>query len=196
MQTWVQKIECLENAIRHPAVKSGHMTYTVIGCGEIFDAPGENTLCPWHYENADDYMLYVVGNPDAPMDYSSLHDVAEFLVTTICHPGDSENKILGFRGDHISFSEVAESLERHSGKQVSLKFVSFDDAATWIRDPSLIPEDIKFDSGFPADFLLLLRYVQGQGTFWRAPGQYHDHLLQREPLTVEKYFEELFTRDV
>ncbi|PLB49805.1 NAD(P)-binding protein [Aspergillus steynii IBT 23096] len=193
--TWLQKLQCLESAIRHPAVRSGKMTYTVIGCGELFDAPGEDTLCPWHDSNAEDYTLYVVGNPDALMDYSSVKDVAEFLVSTICHPEYSENRILGFRGDHTSFSEVASSLKRHSGRSVSLKFISFEDAENWITNPSLIPKDVHFDSGFPGDFLLLLRYVQGQGIFWRPRGQFQDHLLQREPLSVDEYFQALFSKN-
>ncbi|KAF7588649.1 hypothetical protein BBP40_005431 [Aspergillus hancockii] len=195
--TWAQKIRCLDSAIKHPAIKSGQMTYTVIGCGEFYDLPQEIILCPWLQNEAKEYTLQVVGDPDALMDYSSVHDTAAYLVSSICHPDISENRILGFRSDHISYNEIAKLLERHSGKPVRRNFTSIQTVQEIIENPSTVPEDFKLGSTFTADFWLLLRYVQGQGIFWRPPGQIHNDLFRNvTPMTFDQYFSGLFESKV
>ncbi|KAJ5766033.1 NAD(P)-binding protein [Penicillium nucicola] len=44
---WDGKMRCFENATKHPAIQNGQMTYTVIGCGELYDLQEEQILCPW-----------------------------------------------------------------------------------------------------------------------------------------------------
>lgn len=172
-------MKCLEDAIKHPAVKSGKMTYTVIGCAEVFDVPREPLLCPWMNTAAEEYTLCYVGDPDAQMDYSSLHDVAAFYVASICSPELSENRELGFRSDHISFTDVAKILRRVSGKNVTLREIPIQTVKEIIADPSSAPDDLKEGSTFPVDFWLALRSVQGQGRFWRPPGQLSNALFKQ-----------------
>jgi hypothetical protein len=187
----------LHEALKHPAIKLGKMTYTVIGCGELYDAPTETMLCPWLRTDLDEYVIHVVGDPDARMDFVSRHDVAAFLVSSLCQPEASENRVFGFRGDHISFAEVADLLRRHSGKPVRLNIISFDDAVKGVKDPSSIPDELRKGTAFPPDFLLLLRYVEGKGDFFRPPGQFHDGLFPNSQVVpIAKYLENLFANDI
>ncbi|GIJ91189.1 hypothetical protein Asppvi_010154 [Aspergillus pseudoviridinutans] len=194
---WAEKIPLLREAMQHPAVKSGKMTYTVIGCGELYDPPTETTLCPWLRTDPDEYVIHVVGDPDARLDFVSRHDVAAFVVSSLCHPEASENQVFGFRGDHISFSEVADLLRSHSGKPVRLNVIPFEDAVQGVKNPSSIPKELKEGSAFPPDFLMLLRYIEGRGDFFRPPGQFHDGLFPNsQGVPIAKYFESLFASDV
>lgn len=198
-QTWATKIKNYEDAIRHPAIKSGQMSYTVIGCADCFDATGEPLFCPWLDQDSsvtgNGYTIHVVGNPDAKMDYSSLTDVANYLVASLRHPKRSENKYLGFRSDHLSFQEVADLLRRHSRRPVKLDVISVEQMQGILKDASSAPEKWRGRSTFPVDFFVILRYVQGQGCFWRPPGLLHNELFPEvKPVTVDEYFGGLFSK--
>ncbi|CAG7926855.1 unnamed protein product [Penicillium olsonii] len=197
--TWAVKIKCFEDAIRHPAIQSGQMTYTVIGCGECFDCPGEPILCPWLEKdngNKNGYTIQCVGNPDAKTDYSSRTDTANFLVATLRHPELSENKYLGFRNDYISHREIANLLERYSGKPTKLNVTSVEQMKEYLQDPSSAPDELQQGSTFDLDFWMLLRYVQGRGDLWRPPGTLHNDLFPEvRPVSVEEYFKNLFGGD-
>lgn len=191
-------MKCLDDAMKHPAIKSGQMTYTVIGCAELYDVQNEPILCPW-LDNSEStaqngYEVQCVENPDAKMDYSSCADVAKYLVATLQHPERSENKVLGFRSDHISYNEIAQLLRKHSKKEVRINLISIDQAKRILKDPSSAPERLQGGSTFPVDFWVLLRYVQSQGTFWRPPGMLNNDLFPEiTPTSVDKYFEGLFS---
>lgn len=190
-------MRCLDNAIKHPAIQSGHMTYTVIGCAELFDVQDELILCPWLEKDQaitnDGYEVQCVGDPDAKMDYSSCEDVAKYLVASINHPERSENKILGFRSDYISYNEITRLLRHYSRKPARINPTSVDQAKRILENPSSAPEKLQKGSTFPVDFWILLRYVQGQGRFWRPPGQLHNDLFPEViPTSVERYFQSLF----
>ncbi|KAJ5709448.1 NAD(P)-binding protein [Penicillium malachiteum] len=197
--TWAVKIKCLDDAIKHPAIQSGKMTYTVIGCAEMYDMPDEPILCPWLEKDElitkKGYQVQCVGNPDAKMDYSCCADVAKYLVASIQHPERSENKILGFRSDFISYSEITQLLEKHSGKKARLNVTSIEQVKTIVKDPSTAPAEFQRGSTFPVDFWILLRYVQGQGTFWRPPGLLSNDLFPEvTPTSMEAYFKSLFEK--
>lgn len=165
------------------------MTYTVIGCGELYDGPNETILCPWLDHRADSYVVQSVGNPDAKMDYISRHDIAAYTVAAVCRPEISENQFLGFRGDHITYNEVVELLQKYSKRPARLNLTSFENASKMIQDPSTIPAELKVGSSFPADFWILLRMVQGKGDFWRPPGLLSNDLFPDiKPLSFEEYF--------
>lgn len=191
-------MKCLDDAMKHPAIKSGQMTYTVIGCAELYDVQNEPILCPW-LDNSkstaqNGYEVQCVENPDAKMDYSSCSDVAKYLVATLQHPERSENKVLGFRSDHLSYNEIAQLLRKHSKKKVKINLIPIDQVKRILKDPSSAPETLQGGSTFPVDFWVLLRYVQSQGTFWRPPGLLHNDLFPEiTPTSVDKYFEDLFS---
>ncbi|KAJ5115008.1 NAD(P)-binding protein [Penicillium alfredii] len=196
---WALKIKCFEDAIRHPAIKSGQMSYTVIGCGEFYDAPGEPLLCPWLEKDESiskgGYSIQCVGDPDAKMDYSSLTDIANFVVATLRHPERSENRILGFRSDHITYNEIARLLQKYSGKPAKINITSVDQMRAILKDPSSAPKELLRGSTFPVDFWMILRHVQGQGVFWRPPGLLHNDLFPEvKPVSVEEYFRNLFAK--
>ncbi|CAI7630615.1 unnamed protein product [Penicillium glandicola] len=197
--TWDMKIKCLDDAIKHPAIQSGQMTYTVIGCAELYDVHDEPILCPWLEKDEaitkSEYQVQCVGNPDAKMDYSSCADVAKYLVASIQYPERSENKILGFRSDFISYTEIALLLEKHSGKKARTNVTSIEQVKEILKDPSTAPAEFQRGSTFPVDFWILLRYVQGKGTFWRPPGLLHNDLFPEiTPTSVEEYFKTLFRK--
>ncbi|RAK71434.1 NAD(P)-binding protein [Aspergillus fijiensis CBS 313.89] len=196
---WDVKIRCFKEAIQHPAIKSGSMSYTVIGCADSYDAAKEPLFCPWLETETsftqDGYTIHCVGNPEAKMDYSTLHDTANFLVASLIHPELSENKCLGFRSDHISFREVADLLRKYSGKPVRLQVTPVDQVKEILKNPSSAPVEWHRRSTFPIDFFLTLRCVQGQGVFWRPPGLLHNNLFPEvQPVTVAQYFERLFKK--
>ncbi|CAG9983308.1 unnamed protein product [Clonostachys byssicola] len=191
--TWAQKMKCLDEAMKHPAVVSGRMSYTVIGCSDSFDAPGEILLCPWEDPNAMEYNMYAVGDANAKMDFTSMRTTAAYLVASICRPEISENRFLAFSGDFISIAEVADLLRSHSGKKVSVHEIPWEQAEDIIRNPSLAPPELVKASNFPVDFLIALRHVQGSGTMWRAPGQTHNSLFPNvKHQSVVEYFSYLF----
>ncbi|VUC37215.1 unnamed protein product [Clonostachys rosea] len=191
--TWDLKMKCLEEAIKHPSIRDGRMSYTVIGCADNFDASREHLCNPWLRKNASDYTIHCVGNPDAKMDYTCIRDISRYLVAAICRPDLSENRQLGFSGEYISFREVGRLLETISGKPVTICTMSWDEAAQIIRDPSKAPKDMAGDSTFPVDFLVALRHVQGEGMMWRPPGQVNnDQFPEVQQTTLAAYFTELF----
>lgn len=192
-------MKCFDDAIKHPAIKSGQMTYTVVGCGEFYDVPDEPLLCPW-LKDADalaekGYVVQCVGNPNAKMDYSSVVDVANFVVATLQRPEISANKVLGFRSDHISYAEIVQLLGEYSGRKAELNLTSVDQMEKILKDPSLVSEELKTGSTFPVTFWMLLRHVQGQGTFWRPPGLLSNDLFPKvKPVTMDEYFKALFAK--
>jgi hypothetical protein len=100
----------LEDVLQHPSIHDGRMTFTVVACAEVYDAPRELLLCPWIETDEsrlkNGYVMHCVGNPDAKMDYSSRIDVANFIVETLRYPDRSENQMFGFRSDLISFGRL------------------------------------------------------------------------------------------
>lgn len=127
------------------------------------------------------------------MDYSSVHDVAAYLVAAMCSPDVSENRALGFRSDHISFRDVADLVRQYSGKKVTLKVMEWDEAVRVVQGLAPAPAEMQSGSRFPADFLVALHLTQGQGNFWRPPGQLHNHLFpQVRPLSFATYLSRLF----
>jgi NmrA-like family len=198
-QVWATKIKCLDDVIKHPAIQNGQMTYTVIGCAEMYDVYEQPILCPWlerdEIVTRNGYQVQCVGNPDAKMDYSSCADVAKYLVTSIQHPERSENRILGFRSDYISHNEIAQLLEKYSGRRARINVTSIEKVKEVLKDPSTAPEELQGGSTFPVDFWMLLRYVQGRGTFWRPPGLLHNDLFPEvAPTSIEEYFKTCFTK--
>ncbi|KAA8643990.1 hypothetical protein EYZ11_006583 [Aspergillus tanneri] len=190
---WALKMKTVEEAMKHPAIKAGRMSYTIVGCGEFYDVPKEPLLCPWLNPNANDYVIQAVGNPEAKMDYSSVHDLAAFLVASLCHPNLSENQDLGFCSDHISYSEIASLLQKHSGKPVRLNITSPCQMRAILKNPSSAPKELQTGSSFPVDFWMLLRHVQGLGDFWRPPGKLHNNWFPSvRPVSFDEYFAQLF----
>ncbi|KAJ5087985.1 NAD(P)-binding protein [Penicillium angulare] len=153
---WTIKIKLLQQAIRHPAIKSGRMTYTLIGCGEFYDAAEKPLMCVpvvwerWiHNKNA--ITLQVVGSPDRNGTY----------------PG-----------------------EQH-GKARQAKYHPYGPDAGYL-DPSSAPQELQRGDAFPVDFLMTLRYLQGQGMFWRPAGMRHNDLFPEvKTVSSDEYMKNL-----
>lgn len=199
-QLWALKMRVLDDTIRHPAIKSGKMTYTSVGCTECYDAIDEPLFCPWLEKDEafikDGYCIQCVGDADAKMDYCSRIDMANFVVATLLHPERSENKILGFRSDHISFNEVARLLQKHSGKPAKTNVISIPQMQTYLKDPVSVPKELERISTFPLDFFFTLRYLEGQGVFYRPPGMLNNELFPEvKTVSVDEYFERIFSKE-
>ncbi|KAJ5287060.1 hypothetical protein N7478_002746 [Penicillium angulare] len=159
----------------HPAIKSSRMSYTVIGCGEFYDAAEKPLMCPWLGKDKSTNKV-VVGNPDAKTGISSRVDVAKFVVATLRHPEISENRILGFHSDHISHREMAHILENNIGKPVKLNMISMQEMQDILKNPPSAPQEGQHGNTFPGNFLMTVRYLQGHGMFWRPSGMLHNDL--------------------
>ena len=190
---WNLKAKCNEHALKHPAIDTGKMTYTLIGCGDFYNQDREKTWCPWTQTDVDSYTLHIIGDPDAKIDYTHLDDFAAYLVASLCEPEKSENAILNFPSDHISHNEIAALLEKYSRKPVKRELISLDDMHAVVADPSQAPKQLQGVSSFPVDFWYLVKGTQGQGRFYRPKGQNHNHLFPEvEKTTFEKYFQRRF----
>merc|ERR1712187_985184 len=102
---WNIKEQCNEEVLHHPAIASGKMTYTLIGCGDFYNQPREKAWCPWTQASPEnnEYTIHIIGSPDAAADFTHTEDFAAFLLETIRHPEVSENKRLNFVSDHKSY---------------------------------------------------------------------------------------------
>ncbi|KAL0067821.1 hypothetical protein AAF712_004989 [Marasmius tenuissimus] len=161
---WDVKARHNEDAVLHPAVPEGRMTYTIIGCGDFYNQDREKVWCPWTQKDVDEYTLHIVGNPYAKAQYTHLGDLAKYLVATLLEPEKSENQCLNFPSDTITSNEIAELLEKYSGKPVKLDVISSDNVHEVVADPSRAAKGLG-DSAFPVDFWYLVKGFQGQGRF-------------------------------
>ncbi|KAL2849393.1 hypothetical protein BJX68DRAFT_276093 [Aspergillus pseudodeflectus] len=191
--TWNLKSTANEECLHHSAIAEGKMTYTLIGCGDFYNQPREETWCPWEKPDLSEYTIHIVGNADAKVDFTHIDDLAAFLVETIAHPEISQNRTLNFVSDHISYNEIVELLSRYSGKKVSKNIYPIDVMHKVWRDPEAVPEEVKGKSVFPDDFWILVKGMQGSGRFWRPPGEVHNELFPNVRVrTFERYFQEMF----
>ncbi|KAL4971487.1 hypothetical protein BDW66DRAFT_165138 [Aspergillus desertorum] len=171
--TWNMKEEANREALHHPAIAAGRMTYTLIGCGDFYNQDREPVWCPWTQRDAPSYTLHILGDADAKVDFTHIDDLAAFLVATIDNPGVAENKSLNVVSDRISYNELAALLEMYSKKK--------------------IVKMVKGKSAFPDDFWMLVKGMQGLGRFWRPPGEIHNDLFpEMKVTTFERYFRSRF----
>lgn len=193
LQMWDMKAKLNEHAVRHPAIDSGKMSYTMIGCGDFYNQDRETTWCPWTQTDVSEYTIHYLGDENAKADFTHLDDFAHYLVATIEEPQKSENASLNFPSDTISHKEIAQLLEKYSGKKVHVKKISEEDRHAVIADPSKAPKELGEGSAFPTDFWFNVKGAQGEGRFYRAKGETHNDLFpQVERTTFEKYFQKRF----
>lgn len=193
---WNMKDQCNEAVLHHPAITSGKMTYTLIGCGDFYNQPREKTWCPWTQKSPEnnEYTIHIIGSPDAAVDFTHTDDLASFLLETIRHPEVSENRQLNFVSDRCSHEDIAVLLEKYSGKKVKKSVLPLETMHKVLRDPGEAPKELRdAPSAFPIDFWFLVKGMQGAGRFWRAKGEVHNDLFPGVQVrTFERYFRELF----
>lgn len=183
-----------ERAVIHPSVRSGNMSFTMIGCGDFYNQDREKVWCPWTQSpsSVDKYTIHVIGDPNAEADYTNLDDFAAFLVATLLEPAKSENKFLNIVSDTISHSRIAELLEKYSGKTVELDVQSEEKMHEVWQDASKAPKELT-DSAFPVDFWYLVKGLQGKGEFVRPRSQIHNEVYPDVTVTpFEMYFRKKF----
>ncbi|KAH9836412.1 NmrA-like protein [Teratosphaeria destructans] len=174
---WDLKAKLVAQAVRHPAIDQGKMTYTVIGCGDFDNQDREKVWCPWTQKEPESgvYKLHVIGSPDAKADYTHIDDFAQYLAATLAEPEKSENAHLNFVSDTISNREIATLLEKYTGKKAMLEQISDEDVHRRIADPDRAPAELK-QSAFPVDFWHLVKGAQGAGDFRRPKGEIHNRM--------------------
>lgn len=170
----------------HPAIFSGKMSYTLIGCGDYYNQDREPIWCPWTQSpnsvKNDTYIIHAIGDPDAKADFTHLADFARFLVATLCRPDKSENRRLNVVSDSISHNEIANLLEKYTGKKVDLQKYSFEDQKKILDDPKSAPKGLRDksteegegQSSFPVEFWFLVKGMQGAGRFRWPVGLRHE----------------------
>ncbi|KAH0071389.1 NAD(P)-binding protein, partial [Aureobasidium melanogenum] len=181
---WDAKNRLNERAILHPAIKDGRMSYTMIGCGDFYNQDREKVWCPWTQKDVDEYTLHVIGDPNAKADYTHIADFGHYVAACLSSPSVSENAHLNFPSDHISHSEIADLLQKHSGKKVNLDIMGEDKMHEVVADPESAPKHLQNKSSFPVDFWFLVKGMQGSGRFWRPRGMNHNHLFPEIKPTV------------
>lgn len=177
------------------------MTYTLIGCGELYNQDREPVWCPWTQTDASSYEIPVVGDTSRAVDFTHIDDLAAFLVETLCPDGrrSANNAMLNFISERISYDTITRLLERYARRPVRFLHVSDEDWHRTMDIPSVAPERLKTKASrtaFPVDFWLLVRGIQGQGRFTYAPGQVHNHLFPDVKVTkFEKYLSQKFASE-
>lgn len=183
-----------ERAVIHPAVRTGKMSFTMIGCGDFYNQDREKVWCPWTQSpsSVDKYTIHVIGDPDAEADYTHLDDFADFLVATLLEPAKSHNQFLNVVSDTISHSEIAKLLELYTGKNVEMDVLGEEKMHEIWDDPRKAPKE-HTESAFPVDFWYLVKGTQGKGEFVRPKSQIHNDLFQGLTYTpFEGYFKGRF----
>ncbi|CAD0081922.1 unnamed protein product [Aureobasidium vineae] len=181
---WDAKARLNEHCIQHPAIASGKMSYTMIGCGDFYNQDRENVWCPWTQKDVDEYTFHIIGDPDAKADYTHISDFGHYISACLLSPSTSENVHLNFPSDHISHREIADLLEKHSGKKVKMDIMDEDKMHEVLADPESAPKELQNQSAFPVDFWFLVKGMQGSGRFWRPRGMNHNHLFPDVKPTV------------
>lgn len=191
-QTWNMKTEANFKALHHPAITAGRMNYTLIGCGDLYNQDREKTWCPWTQRDLPSYALHILGDADAPIDFTHIDDLASFLTATIGNPNVSKNRTLNFVSDRITYNELVSLWKKKSGKEVKKVVYPIEAMHRAWRNPDDIPEEVRGKSAFPDDFWMLVKGMQGLGRFWRPLGEVHNDSFPVEVTTFEKYFDSLF----
>jgi hypothetical protein len=183
-----------ERAVIHPAIRSGKMSFTMIGCGDFYNQDREKVWCPWTQSpsSVDKYTIHVIGDPDAEADYTHLDDFANFLVAALLEPAKSEDQYLNVVSDTISHSKIASLLEKYTGKKVDVDVQGEEAMHRIWEDPSKAPKE-HTESAFPVDFWYLVKGTQGMGEFVRPKSQIHNGLFPELTVTpFEGYFKARF----
>ncbi|PVI05426.1 hypothetical protein DM02DRAFT_715739 [Periconia macrospinosa] len=192
---WNLKADINEQALLHPSVRNGSMSFTLIGCGDFYNQAREKTWCPWAQPpSSAPYQIHVIGSPSAQADFTHLADFTAFLVATLLEPQKSHNQFLNVVSDTISHEEIKALLEKYSGKEVVLDVRDLSEMHKVIdTEGECIKEEELKDSAFPVDFWFLVKGLQGSGRFVRHPSQIHNGRFPEVRRTsFEKYFKERF----
>jgi hypothetical protein len=186
---WDEKELFNEQLQLHPAVDAGKITYTVIGSGDFYDQAREEIWCPW-MQDKDTYILTIVGDPDALVDWSNLADNGQYVAAVLAAADRTANKILNFvswTGSQAAFGDV---LRKYApGRKVQTRNISLDDARRFVADPDSIPKDIKdAPTAIQIDFWFTVRTIQGEGLGRRPRAQIHNAIFPEvKPTTFEDY---------
>jgi hypothetical protein len=188
---WDAKNRFNERAVLHPAVESGKMEYTMIGCGDFYNQDREKVWCPWMQTDPPngEFVITHVGDKNARADFTNLYDFAAYLVATLDKPETSANKSLNFPSDTISHAQIAQLLEKYSGKKVRLnEWDSEEELHKIIADQNTAPKEIAEGSAFPVEFWMMVKGTQGQDRFRRPKSECHNDLYPKvERTTFEKF---------
>ncbi|THZ06039.1 NAD(P)-binding protein [Aureobasidium pullulans] len=192
---WDAKEKLNERAVRHSAINEGKMTYTMIGCGDFYDQERENVWCPWTQKDVDEYTLHVIGDPDAPADWTNIEDFGLYITACLLEPEKTANAYLNFSSDTKSQREIADLLKKHTNKPVKLEVISLDVLHEVWDDPEKAPEELKNKSAFPVDFWMTVKGLQGSGRMFRPKGQNHNDMFPDvEDTTFDKYLKQRFQK--
>ncbi|TNY24161.1 hypothetical protein DMC30DRAFT_346165 [Rhodotorula diobovata] len=190
---WDDKERFKEHLQLHPAMMSGRMSFTFVGCGDFCsslslgltrhvirvadDQPRETYWCAYAQQPPPErYVLPCVGDGDAEADFTKISDLAQYVAALLSRPSTSHNASLSFISDTLSQHRMADLLRSASGRPVDVDAFSEADAHGYIARPDEAPERCGASSGFPVEFWMMVKLAQGQGRFRRHPSQVHNAL--------------------
>ena len=137
----------------------------------------------------DSYDIYVVGDGDVPIDWSTTDDLATYVSAVLARPELTLNKTINVPSVRLSQNGVADALRRHSGKPVNVFYVSTEDAQRFGKDPELAPAGLKGNTRFPLDFWWIVKSILGQGLgVHPRPDMHHELFPEVTPTTFDEWF--------
>lgn len=195
MPLWDEKERFSLHLKLHPAVESGKISFTFIGAGDIYNQKPEPFWCPWE-QDQDSYEVPIVGDGDAPADWSHTRDLAHYVVGTLSQPAVSANATLNFPSETISQNAMLQLLQKYAGargKIVKARRFSEEDAHRFVANEGEAPKEIGKMSAIPVDFYFVVKSIQGSGTFRRSRWECHWDLFPNvRRTTFEEYMQERF----
>ncbi|KPV72355.1 uncharacterized protein RHOBADRAFT_55834 [Rhodotorula graminis WP1] len=172
-----------EHMLLHPAMMSRKMTFTIIGCGDLYDQPTETYWTGWAAEQVPErYVFPIVGDPDSKYEVTKISDLAQFVVAALASPSLSRDAFLNLVSDVVSQQQIADLVASCSGRPVEPDYVSEEQAHAYIERPETIPERAR-QSRFDPAFWYIVRLQQGTNKFRRHPSLVHNDLFPQVKLT-------------
>lgn len=193
MPLWDEKERFAIHLKLNPAVETGKIEYTFIGAGDLYDQEPEPFWCPWARDQ-ESYEVPVVGDGNAPADWSCMQDIANYVVASLSRPALSANKHLNFPSETLSQNALVELFRKYAkGRKVSVRYFSEQDAHRLVAHPEEAPSEIASNSNIPVDFYFVVKSIQGSGTFRRSRWDCHwDLFPEVKRATFEEYMKERF----
>ena len=149
--------------------------------------------CPWE-QDQDTYDVPIVGDGDAPADWSHTRDVARYVVATLNQPTLSANATLNFPSETFSQNAIVDLMRKYvHGREVHPLIFTAEEAHRYAANADEAPKDIAPNTNIPVDFYFVVKIIQGSGTFRQPRWECHwDLFPEVKRTTFEEYLKERF----
>ena len=144
-------------------------------------------------KHRESYEFCIVGDGDAPVDWSTIEDLAAYVSAALAHPETTVNRTINVPSVRLSQNGVVDALRRHSRRPVHVQHVSTEDAQRFGKDPELAPVGLKANTRYPLDFWWIVKSILGQGLgIHPRPEMHHALFPEVTPTTFDEFFAKHF----